>query len=363
MRDLVRSRGLGDVYKRQALARHGMSEDEYGFSTGEVYKSMWTDFGGGEASKNAVKEAGQAAAEAMRAAESQGMPPEAREALALQEQGSGIDAIVAHSAAQAAEPPRVLLPAARLSRLATHPRQSAEGQSKRAFRAAAATPTAARRPAGPMSMSGRSPRSAAASESAGRRPSSGSLTAAIAGSTASTDGVIARSGATSAMNAARSSGLSGNAPSIITNQLAPMLYHAAYATRAPSRVGEEANNHHAPPHNARPAIACGGGGQIAAHQRQVGRPARAIAADLAAERDPGLGRHVRGRGGDRCAAGDEAVGRGKGFGVEAHLAVVAAGQHHVFGALQRGAVERHVGGRALGTDPHAVGLGVLVVVV
>lgn len=78
---------MGELQKAEtlALAKHGMSEDEYAFITGEVYKSMWTDFGGGEASKKAIKEAAQAAkaaAEAMKAAESQGMPPEAREALA-----------------------------------------------------------------------------------------------------------------------------------------------------------------------------------------------------------------------------------------------------------------------------------------
>ena len=78
---------MGELQKAEtlALAKHGMSEDEYAFITGEVYKSMWTDFGSGEASKKAIKDASQAArtaAEAMKAAESQGMPPEAREALA-----------------------------------------------------------------------------------------------------------------------------------------------------------------------------------------------------------------------------------------------------------------------------------------
>lgn len=78
---------MGELQKAEALAlaKHGMSEDEYAFITGEVYKSMWTDFGSGEASKKAINDASQAAkaaAEAMKAAESQGMPPEAREALA-----------------------------------------------------------------------------------------------------------------------------------------------------------------------------------------------------------------------------------------------------------------------------------------
>jgi len=78
---------MGELQKAEtlALARHGMSEDEYAFITGEVYKSMWTDFGGAEASKKAIKEAAQAAtaaAEAMKEAQGQAMPPEAREALA-----------------------------------------------------------------------------------------------------------------------------------------------------------------------------------------------------------------------------------------------------------------------------------------
>ena len=78
---------MGELQRAEtlALAKHGMSEDEYAFITGEVYKSMWTDFGRGEASKKAIKDAAQAAkaaGEAMKAAESQGMPPEAREALA-----------------------------------------------------------------------------------------------------------------------------------------------------------------------------------------------------------------------------------------------------------------------------------------
>ena len=78
---------MGEVQRAEtmALAKQGMSEDEYAFITGEVYKSMWADFGGAEASKKAIKDAGQAAkaaAEAMKSAEAQGMPTEAREALA-----------------------------------------------------------------------------------------------------------------------------------------------------------------------------------------------------------------------------------------------------------------------------------------
>lgn len=78
---------MGELQKAEtlALAKHGMSEDEYAFITGELYKSMWTDFSSGEASKKAIKDAAlaaKAAEDAMKAAESQGMPPEAREALA-----------------------------------------------------------------------------------------------------------------------------------------------------------------------------------------------------------------------------------------------------------------------------------------
>ncbi|MEO8501029.1 MAG: hypothetical protein ABI565_08950 [Vicinamibacteria bacterium] len=78
---------MGELQRAEtlALAKQGMSENEYAFITGEVYKSMWTDFGGGEASKKAIREAAQAAkgaAAAMKEAEAQSMPPEAREALA-----------------------------------------------------------------------------------------------------------------------------------------------------------------------------------------------------------------------------------------------------------------------------------------
>ena len=76
---------MGELQKAEALAlaKHGMSEDEYAFITGEVYKSMWTESGG--ASTKVIKDAAQAAKaaeEAMKAAEAQGMPAEAREALA-----------------------------------------------------------------------------------------------------------------------------------------------------------------------------------------------------------------------------------------------------------------------------------------
>lgn len=76
---------MGELQRAEtlALARHQMSEDEYSFIAGEVYKSMWTDLGGAEASKQALREAtraAKAAADAMRRAE--GLPPEAREAIA-----------------------------------------------------------------------------------------------------------------------------------------------------------------------------------------------------------------------------------------------------------------------------------------
>ena len=77
---------MGELQKTEtlALAKHGMSEDEYAFITGEVYKSMWTDFGAGEAGKKAIRdaaEAAKAAAAAIKAAGAESMPAEAREAL------------------------------------------------------------------------------------------------------------------------------------------------------------------------------------------------------------------------------------------------------------------------------------------
>lgn len=78
---------MGELQKAEtlALAKHGMSEDEYAFIAGEVYLSMWTDFGAGEAGKKAMAEAAQAAkaaASAMTGTGTAGLPPEAREALA-----------------------------------------------------------------------------------------------------------------------------------------------------------------------------------------------------------------------------------------------------------------------------------------
>jgi hypothetical protein len=78
---------IGELQRAEslALAKYAMSETEYAFITGEVYKSMWTDFGGGEAGKKAIKDAAKAAKEAaaaMKTAEGEGMPPEAKEALA-----------------------------------------------------------------------------------------------------------------------------------------------------------------------------------------------------------------------------------------------------------------------------------------
>lgn len=79
-----------------ALAKHGMSEDEYAFITGELYRSMWADLNSGEAGQKAIKDAASAAktvAEAMKSAGAEGMPPAAREALARagEEIASGVE--------------------------------------------------------------------------------------------------------------------------------------------------------------------------------------------------------------------------------------------------------------------------------
>ncbi len=78
---------IGELQKAEALAlaRHGMSEDEYAFITGEVYKSMWADFGEGGPGKKAIEDAALAAktaADAMKGSRTAGLPPEARAALA-----------------------------------------------------------------------------------------------------------------------------------------------------------------------------------------------------------------------------------------------------------------------------------------
>lgn len=75
---------MGELQRAEtlALAKHGMSEDEYAFVNGEVYKSMWTDLGGGEASKQAIRQATRQAAEAMKGIDPTDLPPEAREAIA-----------------------------------------------------------------------------------------------------------------------------------------------------------------------------------------------------------------------------------------------------------------------------------------
>ena len=82
---------MGELRRAEmlALAKQGMSEDEYAFITGEVSKAMWTEFGGEAAAKKAIVDANKAAVEAMKAAEA-GMPPEAREAMA--KAGSEIEA-------------------------------------------------------------------------------------------------------------------------------------------------------------------------------------------------------------------------------------------------------------------------------
>jgi uncharacterized iron-regulated membrane protein len=79
---------MGELQKAEtlALAKHGMSEDEYAFINGEVYKAMWTDLGAGEAGRKAVDQAAlaaRAAGDALKGREAEGgLPPEAREALA-----------------------------------------------------------------------------------------------------------------------------------------------------------------------------------------------------------------------------------------------------------------------------------------
>jgi hypothetical protein len=66
-----------------ALAKHGMSEDEYGFISGEVYKSMWTDMsadaGGRKGMKNAA-DATKTASEVLKEKAGE-LPPEARAGL------------------------------------------------------------------------------------------------------------------------------------------------------------------------------------------------------------------------------------------------------------------------------------------
>ena len=76
---------MGELQRAEtlALAKHQMSENEYEFISGEVYKSMWTDFGGADASRKAIREAAKAAKGAADAARSaEGLPPETREAIA-----------------------------------------------------------------------------------------------------------------------------------------------------------------------------------------------------------------------------------------------------------------------------------------
>lgn len=75
---------MGELQRAEslALAKYEMSEDEYAFINGEVYKAMWTDLGGGAATKQAVRQATRQATEAMKGIDVQGLPPEAREALA-----------------------------------------------------------------------------------------------------------------------------------------------------------------------------------------------------------------------------------------------------------------------------------------
>lgn len=76
---------MGELQRAEtlALAKHQMSEKEYAFISGEVYKSMWADMGGSDASRRAIKEAAKGAKAAVDAVKrAEGLPPEAREALA-----------------------------------------------------------------------------------------------------------------------------------------------------------------------------------------------------------------------------------------------------------------------------------------
>jgi len=70
---------MGEIQRAEslALAKHRMSEREYAFITGEVYKSMVTQ--GSEAQQRAIEGAAEAARSASEGIEN--LPPEAREAL------------------------------------------------------------------------------------------------------------------------------------------------------------------------------------------------------------------------------------------------------------------------------------------
>ncbi|MEO8361947.1 MAG: hypothetical protein ABI672_18080 [Vicinamibacteria bacterium] len=77
---------LGEIHKAEslALAKHEMSENEYEFITGEVYKTLWFDLTPGMNGGKAMEEAGKAtaqAADAMKNIDTSTLPPEAREAL------------------------------------------------------------------------------------------------------------------------------------------------------------------------------------------------------------------------------------------------------------------------------------------
>lgn len=81
---------MGEIQRAEtlALAKYGMSEREYAFITGEVYKSMWSDRAEGAKAMEGVASAAQSAADAIAAAKGEdALPPEAREALAKAREG------------------------------------------------------------------------------------------------------------------------------------------------------------------------------------------------------------------------------------------------------------------------------------
>lgn len=82
---------MGEIQRAEtlALAKYQMSEREYAFIAGEVYKSMWSDRAEGAKAMEGMASAARSAADAMAAAKGQegALPPEAREALAKAREG------------------------------------------------------------------------------------------------------------------------------------------------------------------------------------------------------------------------------------------------------------------------------------
>ena len=76
---------VNEIQKAEALAlaKYEMSEAEYGFISGEVYKALWTEIGGDASGRRVLEgtaDATKAAAPAMEK-QTQGLPPEAQAAL------------------------------------------------------------------------------------------------------------------------------------------------------------------------------------------------------------------------------------------------------------------------------------------